>query len=151
MTPTHHLDAKDLERVPRDPDVCQELVRQSRAHRASAAAIAEVDPEGAFQLAYDGCRKIALGVVLAGGTRPRSAAQHEVTFDAAAALVAVHRSGATLHALRPALDDATDLRRVRGGSEHRGERVPPATVDEAVAILDELLSGLPDMVDDLLG
>ncbi len=39
MVPTHRLDVKDLERVPRDPDVCQELVRQSRTHRTSAAAI----------------------------------------------------------------------------------------------------------------
>jgi hypothetical protein len=150
MTPTHRLDVTQVEAVPRDPAVCRELVRQAHAHRSSAAAIGEMDGEGAFQLAYDGCRKIALAVVLAGGARPRSAAHHEVTFDAAAALVAAHRSGADRTALRRSLDDATDLRRVRGGAEYRGETVHASTLAEAMEILDELLAGLPALAEDLL-
>jgi hypothetical protein len=150
MTPTHRLDVTQVEAIPRDPVVCRELVRQAQAHRSSAAAIAPVDGEGAFQLAYDGCRKLALAVVLASGARPRSAAHHEVTFDAAAALVTAHRGGADRTALRRSLDDATDLRRVRGGTEYRGETVHAATLTEAVEILDELIAGLPTLVEDLL-
>jgi hypothetical protein len=150
MTPTHRLDVRDVERVPRDPEVCRELVRQAHAHRASAGAITPVDAEGAFQLAYDGCRKIALALVLASGVRPRGTAHHEITFDAAAALVDRHRTGPRARDLRRSLDDATDLRRVRGGAEYRGEQVDGATVDEAVVILDELLAHLPDLVETLL-
>jgi hypothetical protein len=150
MTPTHRLDVSQVEAVPRDPAVCRELVRQALAHRSSAAVIAQVDGEGAFQLTYDGCRKLALALVLASGARPRSAAHHEVTFDAAAALVSTHRSGSARADLRRSLDDATDLRRVRGGTEYRGEAVHTATLAEAMEILDELIAGLPDLVEDLL-
>lgn len=87
MGPTHRLDVKDLDIVPVDAQTCRTLVQQSGAHLRSALMLREVDAEGAFQLAYDGCRKVALAVVSAVGTRPRGAAHHAVTFDAAAAVV----------------------------------------------------------------
>ncbi len=151
MSPTHRVRPSDLDAIPRDAAVCRELVEQARAHGRSATVIATVDPEGAFQLAHDGCRKVALAVVHAAGRRPKGAAHHAVTFDAAASLVIEHRQDEERQCLTSALDDATDLRHVRGGSEYRGEKVPSITVDEAIAVLAELLDGLPALVDELLG
>lgn len=149
MGPTHRLDVKDLDIVPVDAQTCRALVQQSGAHLRSAQMLREVDAEGAFQLAYDGCRKVALAVVSAVGTRPRGPAHHAVTFDAAAAVV-VRDGGARAAALKRALDDATDLRRVRGAAEYRGESVAAADVTDAIDVLTELLDGLPGLVESRL-
>ena len=61
-----------LERVPVDAEVCQHLLTQAGNHLRTAAGGAEGgDPEGAFQLAYDACRKTCLALALAAGRRPR--------------------------------------------------------------------------------
>lgn len=149
MGPTRRLDVRDLEAVPVDSQTCRTLVEQSNAHLRSAQMLEELDAEGAFQLAYDGCRKVALAVVSAAGSRPRGPAHHAVTFDAAAALVVLH-GGEGVPALKRALDDATDLRRVRGAAEYHGESVAPADVGDAIEILGELLAGLPAVVESQL-
>ena len=59
MGPTRRLDVRDLEAVPVDSQTCRTLVEQSNAHLRSAQMLEELDAEGAFQLAYDGCRKVA--------------------------------------------------------------------------------------------
>jgi len=47
------------------------------------------DLEGAFQIAYDGCRKVALALVLAYGVRAKGeGGHHGATFNAAAAALA---------------------------------------------------------------
>lgn len=151
MTPTHRLNLADVERVPVDAAMCRSLVAQARRHRELAVAARAIpDLVGGFQVAYDGCRKVALSVVLASGLRPKSAAHHKVTFDAAAALVARHRNGAEASAIKKSLDDATDLRQIRAGSEYRAEEVTAANLEDAVAILDELLDALPALLDQLL-
>jgi hypothetical protein len=57
-----------LERVPVDDDVVGNLLRQAGNHlRTARAGVEADDPEGAFQLAYDACRKTCLALVMATG------------------------------------------------------------------------------------
>lgn len=49
-----------------------------------------------------------------------------------------------------ALDDATDLRRVRHATQYRGETVVTEAAADAIDILDTLLGELSDLVDRLL-
>jgi len=75
-----------LERAPIDVNVVRNLLRQAGNHLRTAAASSDDDPEGAFQLGYDACRKICLALVLATGLRPRGEGHHATTFDAASAI-----------------------------------------------------------------
>ncbi|SFK46884.1 hypothetical protein [Cellulomonas sp. KH9] len=152
MTPARRTElsrmvtAGELEQVPVDPVVCRTMVEQARRHGRTAAAGRDLgDQEGAFQLAYDGCRKVALALVLAFGVRPSGDRGHHAdTFAAAAAIL---RNHSTQVGVRQSLDDAADLRFARSGAEYRAEVVSADTVDDALAILDELLAGLEPVME----
>lgn len=133
-----------LERVPVDEAVVGNLLRQAGNHLRTAAVGAEADdPEGAFQLAYDACRKTCLALVMATGLRPKGQSAHVITFEAAAAVsvnVGAHR----------VVTEAADLRFVRHGAEYRGEAISVADVHDAIAIGDELIKVLTPVVDKIL-
>ena len=83
--------------MPVDTTVCQHLLTQAGNHLRTAAGGAEGgDPEGAFQLAYDACRKTCLALALAAGLRPRGDRAHAATFEAAAT-IARERPSAHVH------------------------------------------------------
>lgn len=152
MTPARRTElsrmvmAGELEQVPVDATVCRTMVEQARRHARTAAAGRDLgDHEGAFQLAYDGCRKVALALVLAYGVRPSGAQGHHAdTFAAAAAVVRNHGARSDV---RQSVDDAADLRFARSGAEYRAEVVTRDAVDDALAILDELLAGLTPVME----
>ncbi len=75
------LDTRQLERVPADADTVARLLASARRHIDSAAMTAAVDPEGAFTLAYDACRKTATALLAHQGLRPTSAGGHIVVVD----------------------------------------------------------------------
>ena len=70
---------------------------------------------------------------LATGVRPRSAAAHVVTFEAAAAIASRFKQ-------RRVVDEAGQLRFVRHGAEYRAEVVSDCDAGDAIHIGDELLS-----------
>jgi len=133
-----------LERVPVDATVCQHLLTQAGNHLRTAAGGAEGgDPEGAFQLAYDACRKTCLALALAAGLRLRGDRAHAATFEAAATIAERFRA-------RSVIDDAADLRFVRHGAEYRAETVSPADALDAIAIGHELLNSITPGVRQIL-
>lgn len=132
-----------LERVPVDENVVANLVRQAGNHLRSARRDASDDPEGAFQLAYDACRKICLALVLAAGLRPKGDGHHATTFDAASELAA--HFGA-----RQQVRDAAQLRYVRNGAEYRAEAVSSADVEDAIEIGSDLLSDVAPNIDKIV-
>ena len=75
------LDTRQLEHVPADVDTVARLLASARRHINSAAMTAAVDPEGAFTLAYDACRKTATALLAHQGLRPTSAGGHIVVVD----------------------------------------------------------------------
>jgi hypothetical protein len=132
-----------LERVPIDSDVVANLLRQAANHLRTSKAGAPDDPEGAFQLAYDSCRKTCLALVLATGLRPKGDGHHATTFDAAGE-IAKNFGG------RSVVIDAANLRYVRHGAEYRAEAVTPDDVDDAIAIGEELLDQLVPSIEKIL-
>lgn len=129
-----------IERVPVDPVVAGNLLRQAGNHlRTAVAGAAGGDNEGAFQLAYDACRKICLALVLAMGLRPKGDAPHVTTFKAAAVI-------ADSFGRAQSVTDAGNLRYVRHGAEYRAEMVRGADVQDAIGIGEELLAALSPRV-----
>jgi len=149
MTPARHTPLSKLaagghlEQVPVDSATCRELVHQARNHALTAVAAREIgDFEGAFQIAYDGCRKVCLALALAYGVRAKGdTGHHATTFNAAAATLSGNVRA------RDLVDDATDLRFVRAGSEYRAEKITLAAVNDAIDILGGLLAALPPVMD----
>jgi len=149
MTPARHSPLSKLvtgghfEQVPVDSATCRELVHQARNHALTAVAAREIgDLEGAFQIAYDGCRKVALALGLAYGVRAKGdTGHHAATFNAAAAALSSNIVA------RDLVDEATDLRFVRAGSEYRAEKITVAVVGDAIDILGGLLAALPPVMD----
>jgi hypothetical protein len=69
-----------LEEVEADPEMAAIRLDESQRHIASAEAIAETDPNGAFQLAYDAARKAATAHMARSGLRVKgSEGSHAVT------------------------------------------------------------------------
>jgi len=133
-----------IERVPVDQEVVTNLLRQAGNHlRTAAAGVDADDPEGAFQLAYDACRKSSLAVVMATGLRPKGQSAHLITFEAAAVI-------ASNFGARQIVTDAAQLRYVRHGAEYRAETVSVADVDDAIAIGDELIKTLNPAIEQIL-
>lgn len=149
-TPTYPPDPAELESAPVDSSVVLMLRAQATRHLDSARSIAATDPEGGFALAYDAARKAALALCAAAGVRPRGAAHHATTFDAAARIVQTRTPRAEAARLTDALDAATELRRVRGGSEYRGEVVSPDELRDALEVADDLVTGLGPVTAGLL-
>jgi hypothetical protein len=138
------ISAGEVERVPVDQDVVTNLLRQAGNHLRTAAAGAEADdPEGAFQLAYDACRKTCLALVMATGLRPKGQSAHVATFEAAGVI-------ASSFGGRQVVTDASQLRYVRHGAEYRAETVSAADVADALQIGDELIKALEPAIDRIL-
>jgi hypothetical protein len=133
-----------LERVPVDDDVVGNLLRQAGNHlRTARVGVEADDPEGAFQLAYDACRKTCLALVMATGLRPKGQAAHVITFEAAGAI-------AVDVGARQVVIEAADLRFVRHGAEYRAEAVTAADVTDAIAIGNQLIKVLTPAVDKIM-
>jgi len=135
--------AGSLESVPADPEVVANLLHQARNHLSTAAAALTTDTEGAFVLAYDACRKICAALLFALQLRPTGEGSHVTTFQAAAA--AAHNFGG-----RQVVEDAADLRRIRHGSEYRGNIIDTADATDAVDLGRDLLQVLEPAIQRIL-
>lgn len=132
-----------LERIPVDPEVCRNLLRQAGNHLGTAVAGVGSDPEGAFTLAYDSCRKTCLALTMATGLRPKGESEHRLTFEAAAAI-------ADSFGGRDLVDDAADLRHVRHGAEYRAETIKVSDASDAIVIGRELHQAFLPNVEQVL-
>jgi hypothetical protein len=140
------IDEGSLQRVPVDPTVVANLQRQAGNHLLTARAGLDVgDPEGAFQVAYDACRKMALALVLAAGFRVREdiKGHHAATFEAAATL-------ADQFGERKLADEASDLRYVRNNTEYQAEAVDVKDAEDAISIGEDLVAVFSDPITTLL-
>ncbi len=99
----------------------------ARSHLASAAAVVDSDPVGAFALAYDAMRKALVAHMRANGLRVRSGVgAHYQT--GRYGLAALDRQG-----IDGALGEFDTLRSLRNRSEYRGALVKEADVYEAIS------------------
>lgn len=134
-----------LDQVPVDPEVVRHLQHQAGNHlRTARAGVGGGDPEGAFQLAYDACRKLAMALLLAAGLRPKAdKGHHAVTFEGAGTLAASFGQ-------RKIVDEAGDLRYVRNSAEYRAETVDIEDANDAIAIGEDLVAEFAEPIRTLL-
>jgi hypothetical protein len=112
----------ELERVPPSRDHADLLLTQARRHLASAGAIADTDPAGAYQLLYDAARKALAAVLENQGVRATSRGGHLAVRDAVSAQLDPPLGGA----LRP----FDRLRRRRNQVEYPSASAPGVSADE---------------------
>lgn len=79
------LDAGRLTRVTASRELADQYLESARRHLASARSLAESDPEGAFQLAYDCARKSLAAILLNQGLRASGEGAHATIQQAVAA------------------------------------------------------------------
>ena len=82
------LERKYLERVTANPADADHLLAKARRHLATAAELADDDPEIAYDALYAAARKALTAVLQQQGLRPTQAGGHEAVIQAAGALSA---------------------------------------------------------------
>lgn len=133
-----------IERVEPNRPLADALLAQAEQHLAAAPLVSQIDPAGAFQLAYDSARKALTAILAVQGLRAKGAGGHAVLYEV---------TRAQLHPpLGPVLKEFDWMRRLRNDTEYPdGERqtadandvaeaLPAARriVDAARTVLDEL-------------
>ncbi len=114
-----------IESVSPDPVAAAQWLSDAERHVEAAAAIAELDPSGAYVLAYDAARKSVAAALLTAGFRVLSRpGSHQALARYADSLVA--RTGET------ALKRLDRMRRNRNRSEYSSRTFGKAEVSEAI-------------------
>lgn len=111
--------------VPPDLRAALADLRAARAHLSGVPLVTDVDPVGAFSLAYDAIRKALVAHMRANGFRVRSGeGAHFHTGRYGLAALSGHGADDALRAF-------DSLRSLRNRSEYRGALVTEADVDAA--------------------
>lgn len=76
------LAEREIELVGVSTDLAEQLVAQARAHLNSAETVVSIDPEGAFQLAYDAARKACTALLAVQGLRATTRGGHRAVQEA---------------------------------------------------------------------
>ncbi len=112
----------ELQRVPPSRDQADSLIAQARIHLASAAAICDQDPPGAYALVYDAARKALTAILENQGLRPTTRGGHLAAYDA----VRAQLDPPLGKILRP----FDRMRRQRHDAEYPPVSAPPLTADD---------------------
>jgi HEPN domain-containing protein len=114
-----------IEAVETDETVATQWLQDARRHVKAAKAIAELDPSGAYVLAYDAARKSVAAALLMTGHRVRSRpGDHQALAQFAKDLAS--------RTSEPALARFDRLRRNRNRSEYGSKSFGQAEVREAI-------------------
>lgn len=134
---------REVEQVPPDRDLADLLIGDARRHLVSAAQVADDDPAGAFQMAYDAARKACSALLAAQRLRATSRGGHIAVRDVARAQFGRGSRGTVLREF-----DA--MRRRRKDAEYPqdpGDAVDAdevrATLPKSQAIVDYAATLLP--------
>lgn len=114
-----------IERVPPDGEMAAQWMIDGGRHIDASEAIQEIDPTGAYVLAYDAARKGVAAALLVQGFRVRSRpGAHQALARFARQLS--HQTG------EPALERFDRLRRNRNGAEYGSRTFGTAEVHDAI-------------------
>lgn len=107
-----------LERVPADAQAAARGIEAARRHLASAAALADTDPDLAYTALYDAMRKSCAALLLADGLRATSRGGH----------LAVQHAVTARHGRGGPLRSFDRVRRQRNAVEYLGDEADPEDV-----------------------
>jgi hypothetical protein len=137
------LDRGHLEQAPGNESEAEYLIAKARAHLQTAVAVADDDPEIAYDALYAAARKALTALLVQQGLRPTRAGGHEVTIEAATAQL-VPPLGDVLRPFRR-------LKRRRGQGDYAGseDQIHPediaADLPASEAIVDAASRVLPQL------
>jgi HEPN domain len=131
----HLIGRGRLTRVAPNRALAESHLRQATTHLVAAATLRDLDPAGAFGLAYDAARLALAAVLVNQGLRPRGEGAHAVLLEAAIAQLEPPR--------QPEIREFDWMRRLRNDTQYPDVDRPSANgddVDQAIpaaqAILD---------------
>ncbi len=126
------IEARRLEQVEPNAEEAALTLEEAGRHAMSAEGIADTDPNGAYQLAYDGARKAVVAHMKRSGLRVRSGeGSHAITAEYAT--VAIDQTlGGRLEAMR----------RRRNRSEYGTAHFEAAEVSDAIDIARALVAAV---------
>ena len=138
------IQRREVERVPASSEHAHAELAQARQHLASAKLLIDVDPVGAYSLAYDAARKALAAVLMNQGLRATSRGGHVAVYETVKAQLDPPLGGV----LRP----FSRMRIRRNESEYRSAEAPDLTPEEvscdlpkAQAIIDLAEKTMPHM------
>lgn len=138
-----------LQEVPPSSAAARRMIVAARRHLASAEAIVETDPPGAYALLYDASRKALAAVLELQGLRATSAGGHVVLLDALMAQFDPPMG----HLVKP----FDRLRRRRNEVEYAGLDRPDVTAEEtrrdlvkATALVDDFAATVIENWDSMM-
>ncbi|MDH6703788.1 uncharacterized protein (UPF0332 family) [Kitasatospora sp. MAA19] len=138
------IQRREVEKVPASAEHAQAELAQARQHLASAKLLLDVDPVGAYSLAYDAARKALAAVLMNQGLRATSRGGHVAVYETVKAQLDPPLGGV----LRP----FSRMRIRRNESEYRSAEAPAITPEEvsgdlpkAQAIIDLAEKAMPHM------
>lgn len=136
---TDLLEKRLIEVVEADPDVSSKWIEDARRHLEAAVRVAEIDPSGAYVLAYDAARKSVAAALLATGHRVRSRpGAHQALAQFANHLLTETGEVALRHFDR--------LRRNRNRSEYGSRTFGKAEVSEAIETAKAIRTACADLI-----
>lgn len=114
----------ELDTVPASPALARRLLDEAGRHLASANAIANTDPTGCYQLAYDAARKACAALLAQQGLRSTTRGGHIAVQDTVREQFGGSRG-------MKAFDALSGMRRRRAASEYPDSTTPTITTDDA--------------------
>jgi uncharacterized protein (UPF0332 family) len=132
------LQSGELEVVVPSVDHAARILDEARRHSRSAETIAEENPSGALNLAYDAARQAANSLLAAQGLRPTTSGGHIAVQDA------------SIQQFNGPFKDLKHLRRRRHSNQYPSATDPQATLDdarEAIAMARSMVSAAEQLID----
>lgn len=111
-----------LTRIVANRDLAVSHLNQARTHLTAAATLRDLDPAGAFTLAYDGARLALAAVLVNQGLKPRGEGAHAVLLEAAIAQLEPPRQSE--------IREFDWMRRLRNDTQYPDIDRPSASVDD---------------------
>ena len=128
----------ELERVPASQQSAEAELARARTHVGSARQLSDVDPEGAYTLAYDAARRALAAVLQNQGIRATSRGGHTAIYEAVRAQLDPPLGSI----LRP----FNRMRARRNEVEYRSSEAPRVTPTEVTADLAKV-EGLIELAE----
>lgn len=128
-----------IESVPTDSVMAGQWVADGDRHLQASTAIAEIDPTGAYVLAYDAARKAIAAVLLAEGYRTKSR-------PGAHRALARFATGLAGRTEVPDFERFDRLRRNRNKAEYGSLTFGSAEVNDAIATARVIVDACTDLI-----
>ena len=124
-----------LTRVAANRELAESHLTQARTHLAAAVTLRDLDPAGAFTLAYDAARLALAALLVNQGLRPRGEGAHAVLREAAIAQLEPPRQAE--------IREFDWMRRLRNDTQYPDTDRPPASADD----VDQAIPSAQAIVD----